>query len=270
MTRNKQKLTPKKSHKPKSVTESTTQPILLIGDAGLVDSYAELCKNAGLEYKLIRPSQKQTQSARKTQDPFPLAQIPKKASFILELTNLSKVRKRSHLEVLDRIFSPDIPIISSSITVSASEQSSWIKHPQRLIGFGGMPGFAQQPLIEVAPTVHTIKETIDKVVNFFKGIGKDVEFVQDRVGLVFPRIICRLINESFFVSQEEIAHPREIDYAAKLGLRSTVGPIELGERIGFDHVYEILRAIEIDSGDAKYRISPLLKQMAESGDWWNK
>ena len=93
----------------------------------------------------------------------------------------------------------------------------------------------------------------------FINTGKQFSVIQDRVGMVMPRILSMLVNESFAL-QEEIATPDAIDTAMKLGTNYPFGLIEWGERIGYDYVVKTLQAINDEYGEDRYRTAPLLKQ----------
>jgi len=93
-------------------------------------------------------------------------------------------------------------------------------------------------------------------------MGKEIELVQDRIGMVLPRMLCRIINEAAFAITEDIASPQDIDTALKLGVNFPSGPFELAEQIGLKQVYAVLTALYNDVQEERYRISPLLKQLA--------
>ena len=94
--------------------------------------------------------------------------------------------------------------------------------------------------------------------------------VQDRVGMVLPRILCQIINEAAFALQEEVASPQDIDTAMKLGTNHPFGPIEWADRIGVGQVNAVLTALQNDLQEDRYRISPLLRHMAQTGEWWKR
>ena len=186
----------------------------------------------------------------------------------MELTNTDLEAKKQNLKKLDNALPATAPILSSSITVSATEQASWIGQKHRLVGIGAFPTFTDKPLVEVAPTVYSPKETLEVVTRFYTSLGKEIELVQDRIGMVLPRILCQLINESVFALQDDIATPRDIDTAMKLGANYPKGPLEWAELIGVRQVFAVLSAIQQDLNEDRYRVSPLLKQMAIAGEWW--
>jgi 3-hydroxybutyryl-CoA dehydrogenase len=244
--------------------------IYVVGDSPIVEEYVALCSSHGyavvyyLDAKGQIPSNIDSRLVRKS------SQIPRNVSFALELTNIDLEKKRKNLEAFDRALPATTAIVSSSVTVSATEQSSWIKHKSRLVGFCSLPTLIETGLVEVAPTVFSPAETIQVVQRFFKSVGKEIELVQDRVGMVFPRIICQIINQAAFALQEEIAAPQDIDMVMRVGANFPLGPIEWADKLGMQHVYAVLSALHRDLGDERYRISPLLRQMALSGTWWKR
>jgi len=83
-----------------------------------------------------------------------------------------------------------------------------------------------------------------------------------------PRILCQIINEAMFAVQQDVAVPKDVDMAMKLGMNFPSGPIEWGEKIGFKQVYAVLDALHADLGEERYRICPLLKDIAVTGKFW--
>ena len=244
--------------------------VYILGDSPMVEEHIALCSSHGyavvydLDVKSQTPQTFDSGLVRKS------AKIPSNVSFALELTNIDLEKKRKNLEALDKALPVNIAIASSSVTVSATEQSSWINHKSRLVGICSLPTLSKASLVEVAPTVFSPAETIQVVQRFFGSIGKEIELVQDRVGMVFPRIVCQIINEAAFALQEEIATPQDIDLAMKLGADFPEGPIEWADKLGMQQVYAVLSALHRDLGEDRYRVSPLLRQMALSGTWWKK
>ncbi len=248
--------TKKKKTRQTSVGGGARAKVYIIGESPMVEQFAEVCSRHG--YGVIVDGTKQSRS------------VPSDVSIALELTNIDLGRKRANLERLDKALPPTAAILSSSVTVTATEQSSWIKYRNRLVGISALPTLIQQPLVEVAPTVFSPKETLEVVQRFFQSIGKELAVVQDRVGLVLPRILCQVINEASFALQEEIASPQDLDTAMKLGTNYPLGPVEWADKIGLKQVVAVLSALERDLQEDRYRSSPLLKQIAQSGVWWKQ
>jgi 3-hydroxybutyryl-CoA dehydrogenase len=124
----------------------------------------------------------------------------------------------------------------------------------RIAGFNGLPGFTVRELWEVT--------SLDESPDFSELDSLNVhwERVEDRVGMVAPRVICMIINEAFYTVQEGTADRESINMAMKLGTGYPKGPFEWADSIGIHHVYEVLAALFEDTGEERYKICPLLKK----------
>ncbi len=235
------------------------QKIFLCGEPKLVSEFGEVCHAADFDIfcKLNTPSSlpkffKKTTTVSRT------------VLLAVELTNIDLEIKKKNLRWLDKALPPSTIILTSSITISATEQASWIKHPSRLIGISAFPTLTKEHLVEIAPTQFTERKYISSAQEFFISIGKEISVVQDRIGMVMPRILCQLINEAFFTLTENIASPADIDTAMKLGTGYPNGPVEWANRIGLPSVIAVLEQLHRDLGEDRYRIAPLLKQLSLS------
>jgi 3-hydroxybutyryl-CoA dehydrogenase len=124
-------------------------------------------------------------------------------------------------------------------------------------GFNGLPTFLNSPLLETSLRKSEDKKSLEIIC---EKLGTSFSIVEDRVGLVTPRIICMIINEAYFTVQEGTATRQDIDMAMKLGTNYPYGPFEWCSRIGVQHVYEVLQAVYEDTKDERYKICPLLKK----------
>jgi 3-hydroxybutyryl-CoA dehydrogenase len=236
--------------------------IFILGESPMVEQYAELCIAHGYDV-YISWNEGLTQKPEFKSGHIKITNvIPANISLAIELTNIDLLAKKKNIERLDKTLAITAPILSSSITITATEQSSWISGKHRLVGIAALPTLIQKPLVEVAPTIYSPKETLEVTKRFFQSIGKEIEIVQDRIGMVLPRMLCRIINEAAFAIIENIATPQDIDTALKLGVNFPLGPFEWAEQIGWKQVYAVLTALHTDLQEERYRITPLLKQMA--------
>jgi 3-hydroxybutyryl-CoA dehydrogenase len=233
--------------------------VYIMGESPLVETVADLCLARGFRV-IVR------WNPGREPDPIPKtlrrsSTVPADAALALELTLLEPEVKQANIKQLGSSLPPTCAIVSSSVTVTAARQASWIAAPHRLIGIGLLPGLTSVERIEVAPTAHTPAETVEVVRRFFHSLGKEIEIVQDRVGLVLPRLLCQLINEALAGIQEDLASPADIDLAARKGMGLPVGLLEWGQRIGFGTVVQVLDAIAGDTGEEQYRPGPLLRKL---------
>ncbi len=132
-----------------------------------------------------------------------------------------------------------------------------------LIGLNALPTFINRSFAElsIANSEHqiSVQTAMDKLDWQFK-------MVEDRVGMVTPRIIFMIINEACYTVQEGTASISDIDTSMKLGTNYPFGPFEWANKIGIKHVYETLEALYQDTHDERYKICSLLKTKYLKGE----
>ena len=249
-----------------SAPRTKGKSVYLSGDPELVREFGDLCAAAG--YAVIcapgRGPAALPPGFRKS------TVIPSTVLLGAELTNTDPARKRKNLVALDASLPARIPILTSAVTVSVGEQASWVHRPARLIGFGAFPTLLGGPLTEVTVSFSTAGPSLEITREFFGRLGKEISVIQDRVGLVMPRILCTLVNEAFFALTENVATPGDIDTAMKLGTNHPRGPVEWANLVGIRHIVSTLNALRAATGEERYRLAPLLQQMSLEPETWNK
>ena len=231
-------------------------PILLVGESPLVEEYASLCHNKGFAVS-VRPNPEFARVAI----PAGIRRVSKPArtfKLAVELTNIDHETKTRNLVELDKALGPTATIISSSVTVSVSEQSAWITKPGRLVGIGAFPSLLQNGLVEFSASGLTEHSSRKVAEEFCGSIGKEFAFVADSIGMVLPRILSMLANEAFFALSEKVATGTDIDTAMKLGTNYPLGPVDWAERIGIRQVHAVVQALYRSFNEDRYRPSPLL------------
>ncbi len=145
-------------------------------------------------------------------------------------------------------------VFLNTVQLSLSELGfTFGSRPSHIFGFNGLPTFVKRPILEVS-------RFPDSNTTLPSSLGLEYEIVQDRVGMVSPRIILMIINEAYNTVQEGTASKEDVDQGMKLGTNYPFGPFEWTSKIGISNVYETLEAIYDDTKDERYKISHLLKQ----------
>ncbi|MDB5795965.1 MAG: 3-hydroxyacyl-CoA dehydrogenase, partial [Noviherbaspirillum sp.] len=88
---------------------------------------------------------------------------------------------------------------------------------------------------------------------------------RDSAGMVTQRVVAHIINIACDIAQQGVADPADIDRAVTLGLGYPAGPLAWGDRIGPATVLTILKNLEQQTGDPRYRPSPWLQRRAMLG-----
>ncbi|MFD1929254.1 3-hydroxyacyl-CoA dehydrogenase family protein [Sporosarcina siberiensis] len=169
-------------------------------------------------------------------------------------------KKEQLIVTLSGIMNDNAILATNTSSYSITKLGTLYKNPSKVIGLHFFNPAVLMPLIEVIRGLETSSETVDKVSTFINSISKEAVFVQDQSGFVVNRILIPMINEAVFVLQEGIATAEEIDKAMKLGSNQPMGPLELADFIGLDTCLSIMKTLQTDFGDDKYRPAPLLQK----------
>jgi 3-hydroxybutyryl-CoA dehydrogenase len=98
----------------------------------------------------------------------------------------------------------------------------------------------------------------EPVEQFFSAIKKTFTLVPDEPGLISARIISMIINEAYFVLEENLSTREEIDIAMKLGANYSYGPFEWCDKIGIKNVFALLQKLSVT--DKRYLPALLLQK----------
>jgi 3-hydroxybutyryl-CoA dehydrogenase len=142
------------------------------------------------------------------------------------------------------------PVLLNAVASTLEELNAG-KHVLRINGWNG---FLARRTWEIAGMVTA------EVKNIFTALNRQYLPVSDVKGLVAIRPIAMIINEAYFALGDAVSTKSDIDIAMKLGTNYPYGPFEWAEKIGIQHVYELLRSLSIS--DQRYAPAPLLKKEA--------
>ncbi len=144
------------------------------------------------------------------------------------------------------------PVIKNSIIKTCETL------PNNYCRINAWNGFLEKEKIEAATLSESLEPTFVEILN---GLGFEVLFISDIIGLVSPRAISMIINEAYFGLEDGISSKKDIDTAMKLGTNYPFGPFEWGEKIGLSNIAKLL--VELSKTDSRYVPSTLLLQEAK-------
>lgn len=149
-------------------------------------------------------------------------------------------------------------VIGSAVKKQLAEMASYFGNDVQCIlgGINALPTFLSRNKAEISAYKDDEKNALG---DFFTSLNWEYHIVNDRVGMVSPRIVCMIINEAFYTLQEGTATAEDIDESMKLGTNYPKGPFQWAQEMGIKEVYETLDALYNDTHDERYKICPLLK-----------
>ena len=230
--------------------------VLIAGEAPLAEDVLALCVAAGHETSLylVETLADAHAAAR-------LAGEAARADVAIECHDESAEAKRRLVGLLEA--APALYV--SALACSATQAASWSARPERLVGWGALPPLAAGGTVELAAALQTGAQEAAAAEDFWRGLGLAVVRVADSPGLVRARIICALVNEAATALADGVAAPADIDTAMRLGANYPDGPLAWGDRIGLDVVLGVMRGLQAEFGEDRYRPSPLLARCVQAG-----
>ena len=173
--------------------------------------------------------------------------------------------KKAVFGELDTICKPETIFASNTSSLSVTEVATATKRPDKFIGMHFFNPATAMKLIEVIRAAHTSDETFEIIKNLSVEIGKTPVEVAEAPGFVVNKILVPMINEGVCVYAEGLASAEGIDTAMKLGANHPMGPLELGDLIGWDIVLNVMDVLFNETHDSKYRAHPLMRKMVRGG-----
>jgi 3-hydroxybutyryl-CoA dehydrogenase len=186
-------------------------------------------------------------------------------NLVIDTESGTEDKKKALLQRLDASLPPSSVIVSSCLRFSTTQMASWLKKPERVVGFATFVPLKERRLIELAAGLKTTEAVVKQTEELFKAVGKETVRVKDSAGLTFPRILSLIINEAARSLEEGVASAEEIDVAMRLGVNYPQGPLRWADQIGLDEVLAVLEGLQRETGDDRYRPAPLLKKLAVAG-----
>ena len=194
----------------------------------------------------------------------------KDCDLIVEAATENEKIKLAIFKELDEICDEKTILASNTSSLSITAIGSATKRPNKVIGMHFFNPVPMMALVEVIKGKLTDEETNKKIVDLSKEIGKTPVEVEEGPGFVVNRILIPMVNEAVGILADGIATPENIDTAMKLGANHPMGPLALGDLIGWDVCLAIMEVLYNEFGDTKYRPHPYMRKLVRSGQLGRK
>lgn len=170
---------------------------------------------------------------------------------------------------LSGYFGENTILASNTSSLSITEMAANYKYPENniIIHFFNPP--YTMPLVEIVPALQTGSKTVETAYSLISGLRNHRDAMvpvkaKERSGFIVNRILIQLINEAIKIVEEGIADEKSVDIGMKKGAGFPMGPFELGDYVGLDIVYDVLKSFNKAYGDA-YIPPERLKNMVIAG-----
>ena len=185
------------------------------------------------------------------------------ADLIIECVAENMAVKKELLGRLDAICKESAIFASNTSSLSITEMANGLNH--QLVGMHFFNPVPAMKLVEVIAGANTPAELVEYTKNLSIEIGKTPVVVNEAPGFVVNKILIPYCNEGVCVLQEGVASAEDIDIAMQLGANHPMGPLHLGDLIGWDVILSIMDVLYNETHDSKYRANVLIRKMVRAG-----
>jgi 3-hydroxyacyl-CoA dehydrogenase/enoyl-CoA hydratase/3-hydroxybutyryl-CoA epimerase len=227
-----------------------------------IDQVQSILKDVSKIYAFLTRTRKMTQS----QVDLKLNKISytdkfdglKSTQFAIEAIIEDEGAKKQTYEELEKVLSTNAIIASNTSSISINDLSSELKNKENFLGVHFFNPVNMMPLVEVIPSKHTSKETINKTMELLISCGKTPIIVGDCAGFIVNRILLPYLNEAAVILEErgDIEH---IDKVIK-DFGMPMGPFTLADTVGIDIGYKVASILN-ESYGSRMPIAPLLSKV---------
>ena len=172
--------------------------------------------------------------------------------------------KKGLFKKMDGICPKEAVLTSNTSTLSITEIGAVTARPERCIGTHFLIPAALTPLVELVRGLETSDETHKTIIDFLTKCGKETVTVVDSPGFVINRLYLPMVNEAFYVLENSLASPEEIDRSCVRGLGFPLGPLAAADAFGLDILLRCMGTFHKELGE-KYRPAPLLVKLVKAG-----
>lgn len=193
------------------------------------------------------------------------------ADFIIEAIFESMELKKKVFKQLDEAAPPHTILVTNTSYLSVTEMASQTKRPDRVAGMHFFNPPSVMKLVEVVRAALTSKETAATVYELARKLNKEPVYCRDTYGFLANRAAggagagIGTENDAVELVWAHIAPPEDIDKAVKLGYNRPMGPLELGDLIGWDVSVHGEEDRIREFGWERGHVHPLVKMMVRAG-----
>ncbi len=189
----------------------------------------------------------------------------KAADFVIEAASENKEIKLGIFKQLDKICKPEAILASNTSSLPITEIAAATGRPDQVIGTHFFNPVPAMKLLEIVMGLQTSETTYQSALALGEQLEKVPVKAIDKGGFIVNRLIDPFINEAVFMLEEGVGTAEDIDNGCKFGLNHPMGPLALGDMIGWDVMLAVMDVLYYEYGDPKYRPAPLMRRMVRAG-----
>ncbi len=177
--------------------------------------------------------------------------------------------KSAVFNTLNEVCGENTILASNTSSLSVNELALASGRPDRFVGLHFFYHPAKNRLVEVIPGEDSSQDTINRTVQYCRGLGKVVILCKDRPGFVVNRFFVPWLNEACLLLQEGVATAAAIDAVAMKAFRIGLGPFALMNLTGPPIALHSTDYLAEQLETPRYVGAENLREMVEAGNQWD-
>jgi len=160
--------------------------------------------------------------------------------------------KRGAFTWLAEHTAPDVLFASTTSTFLVTDLQGIVPHPARMLNAHWLNPAHIMPLVEISRSAITDADTVTRMIDLLRRVGKVPVVCNPSAGYIVPRIQALAMNEAARMVEEGVASAEDIDTAIRVGfgLRfSVLGLLEFIDWGGCDILYYASRYLAEEIGE---------------------
>ena len=198
-------------------------------------------------------------------------QAARDADLVIEAVIEKLDVKRKLFAQLDRICPQHAILATNSSYIVSSKIADVTCRPEKVCNMHFFNPALVNKLVEVVKGPHTSAETAIAAVEIAEKMGKVPVLLQKEIfGFLVNRIVSAIKNEAIYLYDMGVAYYEDIDTAVVHALGHPMGPFRLMDLTGIDLTYHIGIERYQETGDPRYKPSPIIVEKYLKKEWGRK
>lgn len=169
--------------------------------------------------------------------------------------------KRKVYQELEAIVAPDTVIATNTSSLTVSELSKGMTHPERFLAMHFFNPADRMPLVEVVKGEKTTDQAVATAIALCRRLGKTPLVVGDCPGFLVNRIFAMASNEVMWLLHEGATIPELEELLISFGM--PMGPFTLTDEVGIDVTAKVMKTFERAYGE-RMAVPPILEAMYQN------
>ncbi len=187
------------------------------------------------------------------------------ADLVIEAIYENLEAKQAVFKRLEEVCPTSTIFASNTSSISLTALAAATKRPDRVVGMHFFSPVPKMRLCEVIFGLLTAQDVLEQIKEVGERMGKTLILSDDKPGFIVNRALLPMLNEACVIVGSNIGTVEDIDNGMKLGCNHPMGPLHLGDLIGWDVVLNIMDVLFNETHDSKYRANVLIRKMVRAG-----